>query len=99
MNEDFVASVLLSKERNRKRIGTQKWKRCVLLNARRGLLNTTYSDLSSNSSNILDKPVEDNLKSSNIYQDSHEDSYGLNIDTNKCDDSHELNISVNEYDD
>ena len=98
MSDDVLESILLSKQRNQKRIGTQKWKRHVLLNARRGLLNTTCSEMSSTSSNILDKPIEDNLQSSNVCQDSNEYLYGLNVYTNKYGDSHESVINANEYD-
>ncbi len=94
MNDDVLESVLLSKQRNQKRIGTQKWKRHVLLNARRGLLNTRWSEMPSTSSNILNKSVEGNLKSSNVGQDSNEYLYGLNIDTNEYGDSHEPNINT-----
>jgi hypothetical protein len=98
MNDDVLEPVLLSKQRNQKRIGTQKWKRHVLMNARRGLLNTTCSEMPTASSNILNKPVEGNLKSSNVCQDSNEYLYELNIDTNEYGDSHESNINTNEYD-
>jgi hypothetical protein len=70
----------------------------VLLTARRGFLDTTFSNLSSTSSNILNKPVEDNPKVLNIYQHSNEDFNELNVDTKECDDIHKLNISTYEHD-
>ena len=85
------------KKRNQKRVGTQKWKRHVLLNARRGLLNTTHNEVSCISSDVLNKSEEDSPKSSNIYQDSNVCSYRLNAVADRCNNSDELNINPNEY--
>jgi hypothetical protein len=98
MNNDVIASVSLSKQLHQKQMIKKKCKRRALLHTRRIILDTTSNNLSLNTSSILNKPIEDSLRSSNVHQDTAENFHELNINTNDCDHSNELSIELYECD-
>ncbi|CAF1205337.1 unnamed protein product [Adineta steineri] len=87
MNNNVFESILLSKQLQQKKLLKQNRKRRALISTRRIRLDTTYTNVSSTSSNILDEFTESNFTPSNIYQHI----LTSDIDNGRHDKSNELN--------